>query len=77
MIACFRRANISIKMELVTVTAPTTRKVFEPLHQKKTQTICICETKGAGQLCSDCTADLHLCFRSMDSTIPPLSEYEI
>ena len=35
-------------------------------------TICICETKGADQLCSNCTADQHLCFRYRDSTIPPL-----
>ena len=24
---------------------------------------CICENKGADQLCSNCTADQHLCFR--------------
>ena len=30
---------------------------------------CICENKGADQLCSDCTADQHLCFRYSDSTI--------
>ena len=36
------------------------------------QTICICENKGADQLCSNCTADLRLCFRYTDSTIPLL-----
>ena len=35
---------------------------------------CLCENKGAGQLCSNCTADLHLCFCYMDSTIPLLSK---
>ena len=24
---------------------------------------CLCENKGADQLCSNCTADQHLCFR--------------
>ena len=35
---------------------------------------CPCENKGADQLCSYCTADLHLCFHYMDteSTIPLL-----
>ena len=41
------------------------------------QYYCICETKGADQLCSDCTADQHLCFRYTDSTIPPLLIFEI
>ena len=37
---------------------------------------CLCENKGADQLCSNCTADQHLCFRYTDSTIPllPISE---
>ena len=35
-------------------------------------TICICENKDADQLCSNCTADQHLCFRYTDSTIPLL-----
>ena len=30
------------------------------------------ENKGADQLCSNCTADQHLCFRYMDSTKTPL-----
>ena len=33
---------------------------------------CLCETKGADQLCSNCTADQGLCFRYTDSTIPLL-----
>ena len=35
-------------------------------------TICIGKNKGADQLCSNRTADQHLCFRYMDSTIPLL-----
>ena len=27
------------------------------------QDFCLCENKGADQLCSNCTADQHLCFR--------------
>ena len=33
---------------------------------------CIYENKGTDQLCSDSTADQHLCFCYMDSTVPPL-----
>ena len=29
---------------------------------------CLCENKGADQLCSNCTADQRLCFRYSDST---------
>ena len=41
---------------------------------RRKPTICICETKGADQLRSNCEADQHLCFRYMDSTIPLLSK---
>ena len=40
-------------------------------------TICVCENKGADQLCSNCTADQRLCFRYTDSTIPLLLKYKI
>ena len=33
---------------------------------------CLCENKAADQLCSNCEADQRLCFRYIDSTIPPL-----
>ena len=36
-------------------------------------TICICENKDADQLCGNCTADQHLCYRHTDSTIPLLT----
>ena len=38
---------------------------------------CICENKGADQLCVNRTTDQRLCFRYMDSTIPLLSKSEI
>ena len=38
---------------------------------------CICINKGADQLCSNCAADQHLCFRYTDTTIPLLPESEI
>ena len=38
---------------------------------------CICENKDADQLCSSWAADQRLCFRYIDSTIPPLSYSEI
>ena len=37
-------------------------------------TTCIVENKGLDQLRSNCEADLRLCFRYMDSTIPLLSK---
>ena len=38
---------------------------------------CLCENKGADQLCSDCEADQRLCFRYTDSTISLLLKSEI
>ena len=38
---------------------------------------CLCENKGADQLCNNCTADQRLGFRYMDSTIPLLLKSEI
>ena len=35
-----------------------------------------CEYKDADQMCSNCTADQHLCFSYMDSTIPLLLKSE-
>ena len=37
----------------------------------------ICEIKAANQLCDNCAAYQHLCFRHRDSTIPLLSKSEI
>ena len=39
--------------------------------------ICICENKGADQLCGDREADQRLCFRYRDSTLPLLLKSEI
>ena len=38
---------------------------------------CICENKVADQLCGNRTADQHLCFHYIDSTIPLLPKSEI
>ena len=38
---------------------------------------CLCENKGADQLCSNCKADQCLFFRYMDSTISPFPKSEI
>ena len=38
---------------------------------------CICENKDADQLRGNCEADLRLCFRYMDGTIPLLPKSEI
>ena len=38
---------------------------------------CLSENKGADQLCSNCEADQHLCFRYTDSTISLLLKSEI
>ena len=37
---------------------------------------CICKKKDADQLCRNCAADQHLCFRYTDSAIPLLSKSE-
>ena len=37
----------------------------------------LCENKGTDQLCSNCTADLRLCFRFTHSTIPLLPKSKI
>ena len=36
---------------------------------KRNPAFCICESKGADQLRSNCAADQRLCFRLIDSTI--------
>ena len=38
---------------------------------------CICENKGADQLCGNHKSDQGLCFRQIDSTIPLFSKSEI
>ena len=43
----------------------------------KNPTFCICENKGADQLCRNCEADQRLCFRDTDSTVPLLSKSKI
>ena len=40
-------------------------------------TICICENKDADQLRGNREADQRLCFRYMDSTLPPIPKSEI
>ena len=46
-------------------------------HRMGKPTICIEENKGTDQLCRNCEADQHLCFRYMDSTIPVLAKSKI
>ena len=43
----------------------------------KNPTFCLCENKDADQLRGYREADLRLCFRYIDSTIPLLSKSEI
>ena len=38
---------------------------------------CMCENKGADQLCNNCTADQRICLRYTDSTISLLLKPEI
>ena len=47
------------------------------MMKKKPCVFCLCENKDADQLCSNCTADQHLCFRFMASIIPLLHKSEI
>ena len=46
--------------------------VYHLSHVMREADFCLCENKGADQLCSNCTADQRLCFRYRDSTIPLL-----
>ena len=41
--------------------------IYKPHHEKNR--VCLCDNKGADQLCSNYTADQRLCFRYTDSTI--------
>ena len=50
---------------------------FHTSHCIGTPTIWICKNKDTDQLCSNCTADQHLCFRFTDSMRPLLSKFEI
>ena len=50
-------------------------KQIEPRHENTV--FCLCENKGADQLCSKCTADQLLCFHYRNSTIPLLLKYKI
>ena len=56
---------------------PFYANVYYFSHHNTKPTICICENKSADQLCSNCTADQRLCFRSIDSTIPHLLKSNI
>ena len=66
--------------EILLKTTMLTRQIYAVNFDFKTilatawqkPTICICENKDADQLCSNCTADQHLCFRHTDSTMPIL-----
>ena len=48
------------------------RNNYMYMSVQRKPTFCICENKGADELYSNCTADLRLCFRYSDSTIPLL-----
>ena len=47
--------NINMAVSLAT-------QLIDELHHGKPD-FCLCENKGANQLCSNCTADQRLCFR--------------
>ena len=46
-------------------------------HVMRKPDFCLCENKDADQLCSNCKARQHLCFRYSDSTIPFLLKSKI
>ena len=51
-------------------------KIHLSLRMRK-PTICMCENKDADQLCSNCTADQHLCFHHTDTKIPLLLIFKV
>ena len=54
-----------------------TARINEMSHVMRKPAFCICENKDADQLRGNREADLRLCFRYIDSTIPLLSKSEI
>ena len=46
-----------------------TKKALQMSRIVRKRDFCLCENKGADQLCSNCTADQRLCFRYKDRTI--------
>ena len=46
---------------------PTTHFLYHTSCVMRKPEFCLCENKGADQLCSNCTADQHLCFGYTDS----------
>ena len=50
--------------------------ILYELHHEK-NCFCICENKGADQLCGNCRADCCLRFRYIDSTIPLIPKSKI
>ena len=67
----FRKNAFNNLILLPQISKHDTRRRFDTCMNLRIRkpTICICENKGADQLCSKCTADLRLCFRYPDSTI--------
>ena len=54
----------------------SSENMFEPLYEKSNN-LQFCETKGADQLCSNCTVDQRLCFHYTDSIDPLLLDSKI
>ena len=53
-----------------------TREVSYELRHKKMGVLPM-QKQRRDQLCSNCKADQHLCFRYSDSAIPPLLNFKI
>ena len=61
-------------MKTVSLFTISLRRMSRPMGKP---TICIGENKGANQLRGNREADQRLCFRFLDSTIPPLLNFKI
>ena len=82
---CFKQKLLALTMSSDLINgAVDTKKSYELCHEKT----CICESKGADQLCSNRASDQlqlrghyaavhHRCFRYIDSTSPLLPKTEI
>ena len=71
------KSKLFTKINWFTVFVPVANVAINMSHPMGKPTICIGENKGADQLRGNREADQRLCFRYLDSTIPPLLNSKI
>ena len=69
--------SVGLVLDSCTSHGESNLSVEQMSHVMRQPAFCKCENKGADQLHGNCTADQHLCFFYIDSTITLLSKSEI